>query len=150
MIEGGSVPTSAVLFALLAGASAATWTLCLKLGSTKINVALGALVVTSAAFVANAVTLMVMRARGHEIVFQREGLWLLAIAGVAAAGVDVCTLLAYERGLRLSSSLIVGGTSTALVLVIGFVALQEPVTWARVLALGLIAVGVLLLQTQGG
>jgi len=62
----------------------------------------------------------------------------------------VCTLLAYERGLRLSSSLIVGGTSTALVLVIGFVALQEPVTWARVLALGLIAVGVLLLQTQGG
>ena len=37
-----------------------------------------------------------------------------------------------------------------LVLVIGFVALQEPVTWARMLALGLIAVGVLLLQTQGG
>jgi drug/metabolite transporter (DMT)-like permease len=111
---------------------------------------LGALVVTSAAFVANAVTLIVMRARGHEIVFQREALWLLAIAGVAAAGVDLCALLAYERGLRLSSSLIVGGTSTALVLVIGFVALQEPVTWARVLALGLIAVGVLLLQTQGG
>ena len=111
---------------------------------------LGALVVTNAAFVANAVTLIVMRARGHEIVFQREALWLLAIAGVAAAGVDVCTLLAYERGLRLSSSLIVGGTSTALVLVIGFVALQEPVRWARVLALGLIAVGVLLLQTQGG
>ena len=111
---------------------------------------LGALVVTSAAFVANAVTLIVMRARGHKIVFQWEALWLLAIAGVAAAGVDLCTLLAYERGLRLSSSLIVGGTSTALVLVIGFVALQEPVTWARVLALGLIAVGVLLLQTQGG
>ena len=144
------MPISVVLFVLLAGAFAAMWTLCLKLGSTKINVALGALVVTSAAFVANAVTLMVMRARGHEIVFQREGLWLLAIAGVAAAGVDVCTLVAYERGLRLSSSLIVGGTSTALVLVIGFVALQEPVTWARVLALGLIAVGVLLLQTQGG
>ncbi len=111
---------------------------------------LGALLVTSAAFVANAVTLIVMRARGHEIVFQWEALWLLAIAGVAAAGVDLCTLLAYERGLRLSSSLIVGGTSTALVLVIGFVALQEPVTWARVLALGLSAVGVPLLQTQGG
>lgn len=144
------MPTSAVMFALLAGASAATWTLCLKLGSTKINVALGALVVTSAAFVANAATLLVMRARGHEIVFQREALWLLGIAGIAAAGVDVCTLLAYERGLRLSSSLIVGGTSTALVLVIGFLVLQEPVTWARVLALGLIAAGILLLQTQGG
>ena len=31
--------TSAVLFALLAGASAATWTICLKLGSTKVNAA---------------------------------------------------------------------------------------------------------------
>jgi len=89
MIEGGSVPTSAVLFALLAGASAATWTLCLKLGSTKINVALGALVVTSAAFVANAVTLIVMRARGHEIVFQWEALWLLAIAGLPPPG-SIC------------------------------------------------------------
>jgi uncharacterized membrane protein len=144
------VPTLAVLFALLAGVSVATWTVCLKLGATKINVALGALIVTSAAFVANAATLLVMRARGHAIVFQWDALWLLAIAGVAAAGVDVFTLLAYERGLRISSSLIVGGTSTALVLLVGFLALQEPVTPMRLFALALIAFGIVLLQAQGG
>jgi uncharacterized membrane protein len=140
----------AVMFALLAGVAAATWTLCLKLGSTKISVALGALVVTCAALVANGTALGVMRARGQAITFQWEAVGLLAIAGVAAAGVDIFTLLAYERGLRITSSLIVGGTSTALVLLIGFLALHEPVTWTRLLALGLIAGGMLLLQAQGG
>jgi len=140
----------AVMFALLAGVAAATWTLCLKMGSTKISVALGALVVTSAALAANGTTLLVMRARGHAIVLQWDAVWLLAIAGVAAAGVDIFTLLAYERGLRITSSLIVGGTSTALVLLIGFMVLHEPVTWMRLLALGLIAGGMLLLHAQGG
>lgn len=131
--------TSAVLFAMLAGASAATWTLCLKLGSTNVTAALGALVVTSGALVTNALALLVMRARGHEIAVSGHALWLMAIAGIAAAGVDIFSLLAYERGLRISSSLIV----------IGFVALQEPVTWARLLAIGLIAAGIVVLQTQG-
>jgi uncharacterized membrane protein len=144
------VLSSAVLFAMLAGASAATWTLCLKLGSTKVTAALGALVVTSGALMMNGIVLLVMRARGHEIVADSRALWLMVVAGVAAAGVDIFSLLAYERGLRISSSLIVGGTSTALVLIIGFVALQEPVTWARLLAIGLIAAGIVVLQTQGG
>ena len=34
---------SAVLFAILAGASAATWSVCLKLGAARINVALAAM-----------------------------------------------------------------------------------------------------------
>lgn len=142
--------TSAVLFALLAGASAATWTLCLKLGSTKINAALGAMVITGVAFLINSIAMLAMRAHGHEIVLRQEAFWLLAIAGIAAAGVDVFALLAYGRGLRITSSLIIGGTSTALVLLVGFVALQEPLTWVRLLAIVLIAAGTLLLQTQGG
>jgi multidrug transporter EmrE-like cation transporter len=64
--------------------------------------------------------------------------------------VDIFGLLAYERGLRVTSSLIIGGTSTALVLLVGFLALQEPVTWMRLLAIGLIAAGIFLLQAQGG
>ena len=142
--------SSPILLAMLAGASAATWTLCLKLGSTRVTAALGALVVTSGAFVMNTIVLLVMRGRGHEIIFDSHALWLMVVAGVAAAGVDIFSLLAYERGLRISSSLIVGGTSTALVMIIGFVALHEPVTWARLLAIGLIAAGILVLQTQGG
>lgn len=142
--------TSAVWFAILAGASAATWTLCLKVGSTKVNAALGALIVTGGALVVNAIAVLIWRMRGHEIVLRSEAFWILALAGVAAAGVDMFSLLAYERGLRVTSSLIVGGTSTALILLVGFVALQEPVTWARLLALGLIAAGIVLLQAQGG
>jgi uncharacterized membrane protein len=144
------VLTSPVLFALLAGGSAATWTICLKLGSTKINAALGAMVITAVAFLVNSVALLAMKAHGQEIVFSREAFWLLAIAGIGASGVDIFGLLAYERGLRVTASFIIGGTSTALVLVVGFLVLQEPVTWMRVLAIVLIAAGILLLQAQGG
>ena len=138
--------TPAMLFALLAGASAATWTICLKLGSTKINAALGAMVIAGVACVLNALVMLTMRAGGHEITFKAEGLWLVAIAGAAAAGVDVFSLLAYERGLRLTSSLVIGSTSTGLVLLVGFLVLREPLTATRSLALALVVTGILLLQ----
>ena len=143
------MPTPAILFALFSGVSAATWTICLKLGSSKVNAALGAMVITGVAFLVNSVAMLAMRANGHEIVLEREGFWLLAAAGIAASGVDIFGLLAYERGLRVTSSLIIGGTSTALVLVFGFVALQESVTWVRALAIVLIAAGILLFQSEG-
>jgi uncharacterized membrane protein len=111
---------SVILFAILAGVSAATWTICLKLGSTKISAALGAMVITGVAFVVNALALLTMRASGQEIVFSREAVWLLAIAGIAASGVDIFGLLAYERGLKVTSSFFIGGTSTLLVLLVGF------------------------------
>ena len=142
--------TSAVVFALLSGVSAATWTICLKLGSTRINAALGAMVITAVALVVNSAAMLMMRARGHEIILKPDAFWILAAAGVAAAGVDIFALLAYERGLRITSSLIIGGTSTALVLLVGFVALQEPLTGMRALAIVLIAAGIFLLQAQGG
>jgi uncharacterized membrane protein len=138
-----------VLFAVLAGVSAGTWTICSKLGSTKINAALGAMVITGVAFLVNSVTLLTMRARGHEIVLSQRGVWLLVLAGIAAAGVDLFALLAYERGLRATSSLIVGGTSAVLVLLVGFLALREPLSWVRLVAIVLIAAGILLLQVQG-
>lgn len=140
----------AVLFAMLAGASAATWTVCLKLASTKITPALGALVITAGALAMNAIVLAATRAGGHEIVFSREALWLMLLAGVAAAGVDIFGLLAYERGLKVTSSFFIGGTSTLLVLLAGFLLFQEPFTWMRLLAIGLIVGGILLLQAQGG
>lgn len=140
----------AVLFAILAGASAATWTLCLKLASTKITPALGALVITTGALVINSLVLLATRAGGHEIVFTREALWLTALAGVAAAGVDIFALLAYDRGLKVTSSFFIGGTSTLLVVLSGFLLFQEPFTWMRLLAIGLIVGGSLLLQAQGG
>src|SRR5262249_22272707 len=63
---------SAVLFAILAGASAATWSVCLKLGAARINVALAAMVITGSAFVVNCLVMLVMRARGHEIALRAD------------------------------------------------------------------------------
>ena len=141
--------TSAVVFAMLSGASAATWTICLKLGSGGITAALGAMVITGVALLVNATVLLVMRAQGQEIMVTRQGFWLLAAAGIAASGIDLFGLLAYERGLRVSASMIMSATSTALVLVVGFVAFQDPVTWPRLLAIAMVAGGIVLLQAQG-
>ena len=147
--EDALVLTSAVMLALLAGVSAATWTICLKLGSGKINAALGAMVIAGVAFLVNAATVLAMRASGHEIGRQAGGALAPGRGGIAASGVDIFQLLAYERGLPVTSSFIIGGTSTALVLLVGFVAMHEPLTWVRFLAIALIAAGILLLQTQG-
>lgn len=141
--------TSPIVFALLSGVCAALWTIALKLGSTHVHAALGAMIITGVAFVLNAAAMLGMRASGQEIVFKPAAFWLLVLAGVGASGVDIFGLLAYERGLRITSSLIIGGTSTALVLLVGFLVLREPVTAVRLLAIGLIAAGILLLQTQG-
>lgn len=77
---------SPIVFALLAGVSAATWTICLKLGSSRISAVFGAIVITSGALVVNTIVLTAMRTAGHEITFTREGFWLLAGVGVARPG----------------------------------------------------------------
>ncbi len=141
--------SSPILFAVLAGAAAATWTVCLKLGSSNVTPALGAMILTGVAFVVNTLVLFAMRANGQEIVVKSEAFWLLVVAGVAASGVDIFALLAYERGLRVTSSLVISGTSTALVILVGFLLLQEPFTWPRLLAIALIVAGLLLYQAQG-
>ena len=140
---------SPIVFALLAGLSAATYTICVKLGASRIGAVLGALVITGVALLVNSLALLVMRAGGHELVVTRQGLWLLAAAGVAAAGVDIFSLLAYERGLRVTSSFLIGGTSTLVLLLMGFLALQEPFTWGRLAAIAMIVGGTLLYQLQG-
>jgi drug/metabolite transporter (DMT)-like permease len=140
----------AVLFAVLAGVAAATWTVCLKLASTRITAALGALVITIAAFLVNAVALLVTRAGGQEIVFTPGAIALMALAGMAAAGVDLFGLFAYHAGLKVTSSFFIGGTSTVLVLLTGFLLLHEPITWGRMLGISMIVGGMLLLQAQGG
>jgi drug/metabolite transporter (DMT)-like permease len=60
--------------------------------------------------------------------------------------VNLFTLLAYASGLRVTSSFVIGGTSTLLVLLVGFLFLKEPFTWAKLLAIGLIVGGTFLLR----
>ena len=140
----------AIIFAVLAGLGAATWTICLKLASSRISAVVGAIVITTGALAANLIVLGVMKASGHQTVFSRDSLWLLLVAGTAAASVDLFGLLAYQHGLRVTSSFVISGSSTLAVLVAGFLLLQEPFTWGRLLAVALITAGILLYQVQGG
>jgi len=72
----------------------------------------------------------------------------MILVGVATACVNLFTLLAYANGLRVTSSFVIGGTSTALVLLIGFLFLKEPFTWTKLFAIGLIAAGTFLLRSN--
>jgi drug/metabolite transporter (DMT)-like permease len=141
--------TPALAFALLAGASMATYILVSRLAAGGIHPVLGAAVITGAAFVVNAAVLVAVRAAGGTLTASGRSVALLAIVGAAAACADVFTLSAYARGLQATSSLVIGGTSTVLVVVVGFLILREPFTWGKLLALALIAGGIALLQREG-
>jgi drug/metabolite transporter (DMT)-like permease len=86
---------------------------------------------------------------GAPIAVSAKSLVLLVVVGVAAACADLFTLSAYASGLRVTSSFVIGGTSTALVLLVGFGFMKEPFGWIKLLAIGLIAAGIFLLQREG-
>ena len=110
---------------------------------------LGAVVITGAAFVVNGVVAVAARAAGASLTGSFRSVALLAIVGAAAACADLFTLSAYGRGLKVTSSFVIGGTSAALVLLIGFLVLREPFTWIKMAAILLIAAGIYLLQREG-
>jgi uncharacterized membrane protein len=136
-------------FALLAGASVATYSIFLRLASSGIHPAVGAAVITGVAFLVNTMVATSMRATGMPLTVSARSVALLVVVGVAAAAADLFTLSAYASGLRVTSSFVIGGTSTALVLVVGFMLLREPFSWIKLLAIGLIATGIFLLQREG-
>jgi drug/metabolite transporter (DMT)-like permease len=75
-----------------------------------------------------------------------KSVYSLVVVGVATACVNLFTLLAYASGLKVTSSFVIGGTSTILVLLVGFLFLKEPLTWRKLFAIGLIAAGTWVLQ----
>jgi drug/metabolite transporter (DMT)-like permease len=74
---------------------------------------------------------------------------LLILVGVATAGANLFTLFAYASGLQVTSSFVIGGTSTVLVLLIGFILLKEPFSWTKLLAIALMGAGIFVLQRAG-
>jgi len=141
--------SAAFLFALLPGVSVTAYTVFLRLASPGIHPALGAAIITGVAFLVSASLTVSMKASGAPITFTSKSLYFVVVVGVAAACADLFTLSAYARGLKITSSFVIGGTSTALVLLIGFVLLKEPFTWLKLLAIGLIVAGIGLLQREG-
>jgi uncharacterized membrane protein len=136
-------------FALLAGFAMATYSIFLKLASPGIHPALGATIITGVAFLANLALTLTAKASGASITLTTRSVYFVVVVGLAAACADLFTLSAYASGLKVTSTLMIGGTSTALVLLVGFLMMKEPFTWNKLCALGLIAAGIFLLQREG-
>ena len=137
---------SAFVYAVLAGVSMATYIVAARLGSSGTHPALGTAIVTGIAFLINVVLTLSIKATGASVGFSMASVYALVAVGVATACVNLFTLLAYASGLRVTSSFVIGGTSTLLVLLVGFLFLKEPFTWRKLFAIGLIAAGTFILQ----
>ncbi len=135
-------------YALLAGVSMATYIIGARMASPGIHPALGTAIITGIAFLITAMVTLSIRATGAHVAFSMKGFSFMVLVGVATACVNLFTLLAYASGLRVTSSFVIGGTSTVLVLLIGFMFLKEPFTWTKLFAIGLIAAGSFLLRSN--
>jgi len=144
------VHNSAFMYAVPAGVSMATYIVAARLGSSGTHRALGTAIITGVAFLINVVLTLSIRATGAPIGFSMASAYSLVVVGVATACVNLFTLLAYASGLRVTSSFVIGGTSTLLVLLVGFFFLKEPFTWRKLFAIGLIAAGTFILQRADG
>ena len=139
----------AFAYAVGAGVSMAAYIIGARLGSSGTSAthpALGTVIVTGIAFLINLVVTLSIRATGAPVNFSMKSALALVVVGGATACVNLFTLLAYASGLRVTSSFVIGGTSTILVMLVGFLVLKEPVTWKKLVAIGLIAAGTFLLQ----
>jgi uncharacterized membrane protein len=138
----------AFAYALLAGVSMATYIIGARIASPGIHPALGTAIITGIAFLITATVTLSIRATGVPVAFSTKGFSFMILVGVATACVNLFTLLAYANGLRVTSSFVIGGTSTALVLLIGFLFLKELFTWTKLFAIGLIAACTFLLRSN--
>ena len=136
----------AFAYAVAAGVSMAAYIVGARLGSSGTHPVLGTAIVTGIAFVINVALTLWIKASGAPVAFSTKSAYSLVVVGVATACVNLFTLLAYASGLRVTSSFVIGGISTVLVLIAGFLFLREPLSWRKLAAVGLIAAGTFLLQ----
>ena len=137
------------LYAALAGVSMAAYIIGMRLAAPGTHPAVGTAIITGIACVTNIAIVLIIRAGGTPTPFSRTSVRFLIVVGLATAAVNLFTLLAYASGLRVTSSFVIGGISTVLVLLVGFVILKEPFAWSKLLAIGLILGGTVLLQRIG-
>jgi drug/metabolite transporter (DMT)-like permease len=136
----------AFTYAVLTGVSMAIYIVLARLASPGIHPVLGTTIVMGVAFLINVLAMWATAATGTPIAFSWTSVRLLVVVGAATAGMNLFTLLAYAHGLPVTSSFVIGGTSTVLVLLVGFLLLGEPFSWTKLLAIGLITAGTVLLQ----
>jgi uncharacterized membrane protein len=143
------VNSQSFLYAALAGVSMAAYIIGMRLAAPGTHPAVGTAIITGIACVTNVAVVLVIRASGTPTPFSMTSLRFLVVVGLATAAVNLFTLLAYASGLRVTSSFVIGGVSTALVLLVGFLILREPFSLAKLIAIGLILAGTVMLQRIG-
>jgi uncharacterized membrane protein len=143
------VNSESFLYAALAGVSMAAYIIGMRLAAPGTHPAVGTAIITGIACVTNVAVVLVIRASGTPTPFSMTSLRFLVVVGLATAAVNLFTLLAYASGLRVTSSFVIGGVSTALVLLVGFLILREPFSLAKLIAIGLILAGTVMLQRIG-
>jgi uncharacterized membrane protein len=98
----------AFTYALLAGVSLSAYIVGLRLAGPGTHPVLGTAIVTGIAFLINLVATLWIRAGGTPTPVSMKALYFLTLVGVATAGANLFTLLAYANGLRVTSSFIIG------------------------------------------
>ena len=127
----------------------AIYTIFSRRASPGIHPAQGAAVITGVALLVNGVVVASLWAAGTPIAVSARSMALLVVVGVAAACADLFVLSAYARGLPVTSSFVISGTTTVVVLLVGFGFLREPFSWSKLFAILLIIGGIFLLQREG-
>jgi len=132
---------NSVFLAILAAFSFGLWTVFHKIAAPNINRIFGALIVQIAAFIVVAILLTWLKFTNQPIQITQKGIIFVALAGVAAAFIDILALAAYSKGLSVSvgGPLIIGG-SVAVASALGFL-MGDSITPIKIFAIALVIIG---------
>lgn len=136
---------SAIVFAVLAAVAFGFWTVFHKLASTHVSQIFGAIIVSLSAVILGSIVL-IPKLKSTQLVSDSKGIYFLVAAGICAFLIDYFALTAYSKGLSINvgGPIIIGG-SIAVAAIIGFI-LGDPVTVPKLIGLGLLLSGAIVLS----
>lgn len=141
--------TRSMHFILLAATAAGAWSVLMSRAAKQVHPVIGAGLIEGSALVL--VIALVLR---QDIELSRSftplGLVLLTLCGLCVFAVDFFSLRAYDMGLAVSVGAPIVAAGAILVPVVVGAALGESLDFARILGIGLIAGGVLILARFAG
>ncbi len=123
-------------FAALVAAGTVGYETGAKLTSGKISPLLGVFIATTCSLILFGTFVLIYRALGFELSFNKSGLWAAALAGVSIAIADISLFIMFTRGAQLSVGGVVVEVLTILFLaLIGILFLKEPLSFQKALGL---------------
>ncbi len=129
-----------IIYAFICAGCAALQTVLFSAASRHISSTLGAMLLSGTAFVVG-LAFVLPNVRTGSLIWSTRGIVLVGLAGVCAFAIDYFSLKAYGSGLTISvGAPIIIGCNIALVSIIGL-ALGEPVSFLKILAILLIGIG---------